>query len=192
MSYIIPMYAISNKFREYRKSTCDLLERRLVEFGFVGGRHEVRITNLSYKNLGLTSWQLPALSEKPTIWIRTEVPYNMIYAITTVIILSANPMAATLEFKAGFTGNSIRGVFPLDELKVILPLVDRAEGNKKFQRLLLKRAWKLCMVGFLSDPIFYDPQEFINISATAEADTLQAGRIAIGGFIASPRGTFID
>lgn len=186
-SYLIPKHAMRQDGEyEFRQAVLERLTQLQMARGLVNRPEEVDIVGMCYTDLGLTSWNLPPLKTTPTDWIQTTVPHNMFYAFTEVMVLSKNPAAAKLDFQIGH-GHVMVGTFSLDGLKVILPVINRAEGDKHFQRLLLKEAQRLCLVGFFSTPIIYHPTDHVVISVTAEQDTPAGDRLALGGFMAAPR-----
>ncbi|MDD5510828.1 MAG: hypothetical protein PHI12_08460 [Dehalococcoidales bacterium] len=192
-SYLIPKHLMMNgQANQYRLDTIKQIVDEAKRLRIVDDPKHLDITGLTYEDLGLSSWRTPNLSYETTAWFTKEIPPGYIYAITEVMLLSIEPITSIIQFRSGCSFGPMRGFYSLDGLKVILPVIRRAKGDRPFQNLLLKNARRLCLVGLLSEPIIYRYGQIMSVTLKADGGILLGSdQIAIGGFVASPAGAYI-
>jgi len=158
----------------YQRQTAEHLLRLINKNSF-----KVRLRDLSYTDLGLSSWNVP---KGQKIWIsRGMTNYIAIYGVGQ---LSTRPAVDEITFQYPRTSEDVGGVLRLvtmDQLYVLLPLLHSIEKHAETAHFRYGLS-NLSMTGYLREPIFLTPATYLEVSLHFKAARVAHDEIVLLGY----------
>ncbi len=189
-SYTIPAWdlKITNK-QLFRKSYIEGLSKvatRDLEYP------RFTIRELTYSDLGLTSWNTPGQSRNSyNQWISHTIGPHQIFCVYGMILLSEEPKVSELKIGSGPYGSVITGIHAVDKLKAVLQIIkriDRMDDTAGWMEDTFGDLREIKMEGYFSEPYIWRPRQCIWMSVKSSSDNPSGDTLFLNGFIAEVEG----